>query len=206
MKTETPVKEELITEAALRRFTHFGFNKTTFSEIAKDLGISQQSLYYYFPDKKSLIAKVAANIMTDLLEEIKTSITTKQNLEDKLSGIVEVKQTFFEKYFMLATDRPLDKTPEPDEVKNFVEQMETRQLEIMVEALDEAAAKKEICHGDTFKTARLLLKALTAMQEAYRNSHIIPDHNTILELFKEQKELIRIFVFGLKYQTVSNHQ
>ncbi|MBX3242164.1 MAG: TetR/AcrR family transcriptional regulator [Chitinophagaceae bacterium] len=206
MKTETPVKEELITEAALRRFTHFGFNKTTFSEIAKDLGISQQSLYYYFPDKKSLIAKVASNVMTALLEEIRISIATRQNLEDKLSGIVEVKQTFFEKYFMLATDRPLDKTPEPDDLKNFVEQMETKQLEIMVEALNEAAAKKEICHGDTVKTARLLLKALTAMQEAYRSSHIIPDHNTIRELFEEQKELIRIFVFGLKYRAVSNHQ
>lgn len=206
MKTETPVKEELITEAALRRFTHFGFNKTTFSEIAKDLGISQQSLYYYFPDKKSLIAKVAANIMMDLLEEIKIRIATKENLEDKLSGIVEVKQHFFEKYFMLAADRPLDKMPEPDELKNFVEQMETKQLDIMVEALNEAAVKKEICRVDAAKTARLLLKALNAMQEAYRSSHIVPDHNTILELFEEQKEMIRIFVFGLKYQAVVNHK
>ncbi len=198
MKSETPVKEELITEAALRRFAHFGFNKTTFSEIAKDLGISQQSMYYYFPDKKSLIIKVAANIMALLITAMKEKVYSCDNLLDRLTGIVEVKKDFFEKYFMLATEGPNEKLADADELHCFIKQMQSEQQTIFTSAFEKAMKEGEIRKIDAEKKAALLLNALNAMQDNYRNTHVIPDHQAIRNLFEEQKELIAIYVSGLK--------
>lgn len=198
MKSETLVKEELIVEAALKRFTHFGFNKTTFSEIAKDLGISQQSLYYYFPDKKSLVIKVVANVMTLLTEAMQKKIIACNNLLDRLKGIIEVKKDFFEKYFMLVSEDTYEKFADSDGLRCCMQEMQSEQKNIFTAAFEKAVAEGEIRQINAEKKAALLLKALNAMQENYRNTHIIPDHQTIRELFEEQKELITIYVLGLK--------
>ncbi len=201
MRPDTPVKEDLIIEAATRRFAHFGFHKTTFSEIAKDLGVSQQSLYYYFPDKKALILKVALNIMTQLVEEMKQTLATKNTLVEKLKAIIEVKQSFFEKYFMLAAEKSSsDKLQDSDEFKALVQQMELDQLTIMINAFEQGVENNEIKSPDAAGAAQLLLKALTAMQDNYRTCHMIPDHASIHEMFEEQKALIEIYVMGLKNQ------
>lgn len=55
---ETDKKRELIIEGAIKRFIHYGINKTTMNEIAEDMSVSKPSLYYYFPDKTSLILGV----------------------------------------------------------------------------------------------------------------------------------------------------
>ena len=47
-KTET---RERILEAAGRRFEHYGYNKTTMSEIAADLKMSTGNLYRFYPSK-----------------------------------------------------------------------------------------------------------------------------------------------------------
>ena len=200
MKSEVPVKEELIIEAALRRFAHFGFNKTTFSEIAKDMGISQQSMYYYFSDKKSLIIKVAANVMASLIAAMQERVDACNSLLDRLRGIIEAKEAFFEKYFMLATETPNEKLGDTDELHCFIKQMQSEQQAIFIAAFEKAISEGEIGQIDATKKAALLLNALNAMQDNYRKTHIIPDHQAIRDLFEEQKELIRIFVFGLKYQ------
>jgi AcrR family transcriptional regulator len=50
---ETDKKRDVIIEGAIKRFIHYGINKTTMNEIAEDLSVSKPSLYYYFPDKNS---------------------------------------------------------------------------------------------------------------------------------------------------------
>ena len=47
-----------ILSAAQKRFGLYGLEKTTMKEIASDLGVSKASLYYYFPDKESLLKAV----------------------------------------------------------------------------------------------------------------------------------------------------
>ncbi|MGI8637960.1 MAG: TetR/AcrR family transcriptional regulator, partial [Segetibacter sp.] len=39
-------KRDVIIQAAQKRFSHFGVDKTTMNEIADDLSISKASLYY----------------------------------------------------------------------------------------------------------------------------------------------------------------
>ncbi|RYF88533.1 MAG: TetR/AcrR family transcriptional regulator, partial [Chitinophagaceae bacterium] len=55
MKETTVSKQDQIVEAALRRFSHFGIAKTSFTEVAEDLGLSKQALSHYFNDKQGLV-------------------------------------------------------------------------------------------------------------------------------------------------------
>lgn len=48
-------KRVKILDVAKKRFAHYGLAKTTMAEIAKDLAFSKALLYYYFPDKNSLL-------------------------------------------------------------------------------------------------------------------------------------------------------
>lgn len=198
MKTETIIKEDLIVETALRRFIHFGFSKTTFAEIAKDLGVSQQNLYYYFPDKKSLITKAVNNVMSSFLEAMKNKVQSSTNLTDKLKGIIEVKEAFFEKYFMLAVERTYEAIPENDELYCIVQQAEEQQINLVFNEFEGAMDAGEIKKNDASKVAMPLLRALKAMQGDYKSTHVVPDHQSIQELFDAQKELITIYVSGLK--------
>ena len=61
---EADKKSELILEGAIKRFAHFGINKTSMAEIAEDLSLSKPALYYYYPDKQSLILAVAERLIT----------------------------------------------------------------------------------------------------------------------------------------------
>lgn len=67
----TPEHNKIV-DAAFRRFTKYGQEKTTMAEIARDLGYSRTFLYYYFPDKES-IYKVAlirrANLYFDAVKK-----------------------------------------------------------------------------------------------------------------------------------------
>lgn len=50
---------ELILQAAEKRFSQFGYKKTTMAEIAKDADMSAANLYRYFENKQEIIAECA---------------------------------------------------------------------------------------------------------------------------------------------------
>lgn len=52
---------ELILQAAEKRFSQFGYKKTTMAEIAKDADMSAANLYRYFENKQEIIAECARN-------------------------------------------------------------------------------------------------------------------------------------------------
>jgi TetR/AcrR family transcriptional regulator len=73
-----------ILEVARKRFAHFGFAKTTMSEIASDVGMSKASLYYYFPDKEHLFAGVIGREMDSFIERMIAVVEAPGKASDKL--------------------------------------------------------------------------------------------------------------------------
>lgn len=55
-KQETSMQ---ILEAASKRFMHYGYNKTTMAEIARDLKMSTGNLYRFFPSKLDIAEAIA---------------------------------------------------------------------------------------------------------------------------------------------------
>ena len=59
-----------IISAAQELFRSYGFAKTTMTDIAKRLGISKASLYYYFKDKEEIFKALAEKEQLQFVREI----------------------------------------------------------------------------------------------------------------------------------------
>jgi TetR/AcrR family transcriptional regulator len=94
-------KQELIIEAAIKRFAHFGVAKTTMTEIANDLKLSKASLYYYFPDKLNLYAAVLQTITGRGEKEDEAEIKQISDPFKAIAHYLEKRTEFIIKYYNL---------------------------------------------------------------------------------------------------------
>ncbi len=65
---------DIILEAAIARFSAYGFNKTTMAEIADDASMSAANIYRYFKNKQEIAAVCARNYMDERLAVLKQAI------------------------------------------------------------------------------------------------------------------------------------
>lgn len=94
-------KKKQILGAAIKRFSHFGINKTTMNEVAEDIHMSKANLYYYFPDKTALVGSIIEFILEES-EHLVNDIMEKESATlDTLYQFLDVKFQLFEKYYML---------------------------------------------------------------------------------------------------------
>ena len=67
----------LILEAAERRFSEYGYNKTTMAEIAEDTGMSAANLYRYYKSKEDIAAACTKCHMNEKAEALKEIVRNK---------------------------------------------------------------------------------------------------------------------------------
>ncbi len=65
----------IIIDAAIRRFSEYGYNKTTMAEIAEDAAMSAANLYRYYKNKQDIAAVCARNYMDERLCALKEAIS-----------------------------------------------------------------------------------------------------------------------------------
>ncbi len=92
-------KRELIIEAALKRFAHFGLAKTTMTEIASDLSLSKALLYYYFPDKINLYAAVLESLIEAGDANVKEGLAKIDDSKDALYYYLNTRHEYLKKYY-----------------------------------------------------------------------------------------------------------
>jgi len=200
---ETDKKRELIIEGAIKRFIHFGINKTTMNEIAEDLSVSKPSLYYYFPDKTSLILGVMEKIFDDYFNVLYKDQKLGTPLETTLLNIIEIKHKFFLRYYMLhlSYGNP-DSSLSSVELKNYLETMMARNLKFHESVFEIAVANKEIAAQDNIpKIAELYLSCqsgLTSLCIMHGNKELFPGKKELKLMKEKQVSLSKIFIKGLK--------
>lgn len=70
-------REEEILEAAVKIFSEKGFSAATTSEIAKEAGIAEGTVFRYFKTKKDILRKVMIKLMEVLGEKLMTARLSK---------------------------------------------------------------------------------------------------------------------------------
>ena len=70
------VTRRKILEAALRVFSRKGFNGATTSEIAREAGVAEGTIFRYFETKKDLLLKAADPVIMGSLRNILESTAT----------------------------------------------------------------------------------------------------------------------------------
>lgn len=101
-------KEEIV-EVALKRFTHYGFSKTTMNEIADDLRITKANLYYYYPDKSALITDVIWHVADSVFAKEEEIIKSYRNgFLGTLFELLELRACYLKQYYMLHINESLE--------------------------------------------------------------------------------------------------
>ncbi|MEJ7560266.1 MAG: TetR/AcrR family transcriptional regulator [Pedobacter sp.] len=195
-------KREAIIEGAIKRFIHFGIQKTTMNEIAEDLAVSKPSLYYYYPDKSSLIEGVIEKIFSDYFEAVDKDLFTNISLEERFAIFTDIRFKFFQKYYMLhlAGVTP-DITLNSDSLKATFMSMKKKNNDMYAEILRRSVEKGEIAAVDLEKTAELYLESMMGIISQcimHGNRELFPSKKEMKIILEKQHSLSRIFVKGLK--------
>jgi AcrR family transcriptional regulator len=199
---ETDKKREQIIVGAIKRFTHYGINKTTMNEIADDLSVSKPALYYYFPDKSSLILGVVSKIFEDYFELLDKEKTF-SSIEERFASMIEIRHRFFQKYYMLhLSSGTTESSLNTEEIKAYVMEMKNKDLELHSQMLQEAIKQGEVDEDiDPKKTAALYLQCMagiTSLCIMNGNKELMPSKKDVKMVLEKQLDLSKIFIKGLK--------
>jgi len=195
-------KREAIIEGAIKRFIHYGIQKTTMNEIAEDLSVSKPSLYYYFPDKSSLIEGVIEKIFSDYFEAVQKDLYTDITLEERFAIFTDIRFKFFQKYYMLHLSGVTpDASLNSDTLKATFMSMKKKNIDMYADILKRSVEKAEIAEVDLEKTAELYLESMmgiTSLCIMHGNKELFPSKKEMKIILEKQHSLSRIFVKGLK--------
>jgi AcrR family transcriptional regulator len=205
MKAEGSVKHECIVDAAIKRFSHFGVNKTKLTEIADDIGISKTSLFYYFPDKSSLMEAVGRKIIYEFLHGFEVALTSANSVEEGLLKFIEVKREYFKKYLLLALQASCVEINKvsvhlPDVILEAKEKTSLLISDLLTRGIQE----KRLRPFDVRKTANLLLETLEAFEYGIKYKITLVAIADIDILFDKQKEVVQLILNGLKSSESKN--
>lgn len=206
MTTDISIKKETITEAAMRRFSHFGVNKTTLNEIASDLNISKTALFYYFNDKEALIIAVFEKLVEDFLSSYKEKITDDTSAEDALFLLIDSKQEFYKNNMQLALQAGSVQIDHRSTriMKPIVKaQKDTRQ--IISSLIDKGIRKGHFQDVDSKKVAAIILETIQSHEICLKHSSPFPSEKDLDDLAKKQKQTIQLFFSGIN-QVASENQ
>ncbi|TDQ10252.1 TetR/AcrR family transcriptional regulator [Pedobacter metabolipauper] len=200
---ETDKKRDVIIEGAVKRFIHYGIQKTTMNEIAEDLSVSKPSLYYYFPDKSSLIEGVIEKIFSDYFHLVEKDIDTDISFEERMTNLVEIGHRFFQKYYMLHLSGG---SPDPsfnsEQLKAKFMFMKQRHTNFFSDIFKRAVKAGEISIvEDPEKIAELYLESLagiTSLCIMHGNRELFPSKKELRAILDKQISLSKIFIKGLK--------
>ncbi|MEZ5894013.1 MAG: TetR/AcrR family transcriptional regulator [Parvularculaceae bacterium] len=161
MPTETldEIAKQIL-DAASRRFLHYGYGKTTMSEIAQDCNMSTGNLYRYFPSKLDIaesFVRVLRREQVARLREI--ADTTDKAPADKL-------RSFFRRKFKLAYERFHDR-PKAYELSSelliarpkVAIEWENAEGRVLADILIEGDAKGEFAIENPLAAAKILQDA-----------------------------------------------
>ncbi|GGC49094.1 hypothetical protein GCM10011386_46710 [Parapedobacter defluvii] len=192
-------KRDQIIGAALRRFSHFGIAKTTMSEIADDLKLSKANLYYYFPDKFSLIEAIVYQILEESDVTINHALDTITDTLSLLVRMLDIKKEYFEKYYMLVLN--LQEMNISDEKwVQLSSKMFRREVEVISKIFRKGIDRGELVTFDVTSTSELYIAMIRGLAMFCDRAvpHALIDRDELLAIIEKQKQAATIFINGIK--------
>lgn len=198
-------KKDLIIDAALKRFAHFGLSKTTMTEIATDLSLSKALLYYYFPDKISLYSAVLQSIIENMDVELQKDVSRATNSLEALTICLDKRQDFIRKYYNLLDFTKVTGAELPDGLACMFTRAKDSEVTVLKTVLEIGITAGEFEVSDIEETARLLKDALSGIYFTVLKRHsqaFLPEKEQFDTILIRQKKLGEIFLKGLMIPSV----
>jgi TetR/AcrR family acrAB operon transcriptional repressor len=88
-KEEARATRECVLNAALDRFGEQGYSRTTFSDIAKKIGMTRGAVYWHFDNKPALLAALIDHFCTLREERVQYHFSEINSLEELRAAFLE---------------------------------------------------------------------------------------------------------------------
>ncbi|MGK6351437.1 TetR/AcrR family transcriptional regulator [Parapedobacter sp. DT-150] len=195
----TDDKRDQILNAALRRFSHFGIAKTSMSEIAEDLKLSKANLYYYFPDKFSLIEAIAYQIIDESDVMINQALEEAPSTLDMLIRMLDIKKEYFEKYFMLIINLH-EMNMNEERWMELAKKMFQREKDTTSRIFEKGIKRNELVTFDVPSTSELYVALMRGLAMFCDQAlpHALVDKEELDRIIEKQKQAAAIFINGIK--------
>jgi AcrR family transcriptional regulator len=199
---ENVLRINTILKAAQKRFGMYGLEKTTMSEIAKDVGISKASLYYYFPDKEHLYKEVVEMEQASFFELVDKNLQEAIGPEKMLKNFMDIRLNYFRTFFNLSRLRLEEfrhMKPMLEDTLNVFRKREVESLEIII--------RKGIDKGEFFtqkpnEISSLFLEMVRGVRSlVFHNKDLMyvePEDYEIL--VRKMNDITDMFIKSLKYK------
>ena len=184
-----------IVEAAKKRFSHFGYAKTTMAEVATDCAMSPGNLYRFFPGKLDIAEYIATQDFENHLEQLAhlaeaPGKTARQRLHDLL--FEELRRTYhklesdpraYEIALIISRERP-----------EFANWMLANERKIIVKVLESGLKQGEFqsCGCPIETTAEMIQAAVMKFRYPQLWSKL-----TLPKLEQELEGVMQLIVDGL---------
>lgn len=159
MVEKTNVRCQIV-EAAKKRFSHFGYGKTTMAEVAADCSMSPGNLYRFFPGKLDIAECIATEDYERHLEALRQLVLAPgRNARDRLRDLLfeELRRTYhklekdpraYELATVIAHERP-----------QYANWMLANERKIFVQLFEDAERTGEFVIADKETTAEMIQSA-----------------------------------------------
>jgi AcrR family transcriptional regulator len=122
-----------IVDAATDYFTRYGYEKTTVSDLAKEIGFSKAYIYKFFDSKQAIGEVICGNRLAEMRRAVDAAIADASSASDRFRrmfrAFVEAgMQLFFEdrKLYDIAATASGDQWPSVQAYQRYVEELITR--------------------------------------------------------------------------------
>jgi AcrR family transcriptional regulator len=166
---------DALLDAALMRLEAEGAESLSLRELARDVGVNHRAVYRHFPDKLSLLARIAEEGWRRLAQQMEEQIVGKEPGEDTLvaAGVA---------FFMFARGRPnlfhLMGGPRINLDRRFadLDEATVRALRIFMQGFLDAGTAPKIARARTLVFASALQGVI--LQILYRRFRLSPEKAT----------------------------
>lgn len=186
-------KQNLIIDAALKKFAKHGYRKTSISDIAKAAGISKAMVFHYFGTKKELylylVNTCVNSIVSEVIEKFDDSIT---DLFDRILYTNKLKLSLMEKYPNVPSFIQSAYFENDDEVKEEIRTIfskddgKTVGKKVTFEGADLSKFKDDI-------DPKLIMNILDWISEGYMSRMSYAEETDLDELYRVFEECLQLF-------------
>ena len=192
MAEKDNIREQIVC-AAKKRFSHFGYAKTTMAEVATDCAMSPGNLYRFYPGKLDIAEAIATEDYSRHLEHMrKLAITPGKDARQRLHDLLfeELRRTYhklekdpraYEMALVISRERP-----------EYANWMLGEERKILIELLDEAERRGELSVADKQFTAEMVQAATMKFRYPQLWSKL-----TLPKLERELEGVMNLLVNGL---------
>lgn len=195
-------KKQLILNAAVKRFSHFGIAKTSMSEIADDVQVSKTNLYYYFPDKNALIEAVVNQFVDETEQKIQSEVFGKHSgVLERLNAFIDLQFEYFSNYRLLIQNIQEFNSNDP-KIRSVADVLYAREVQVIEKILSEGIEKGEVKEEDVEEKAKLyvqIIKSMTHMSfcSGHQLNIGLVDLEYLDEVRNNLKNVVNLLYYGL---------